>query len=309
MDNIVEEIQNKLTEAGVNIPDEVINERIELLRGFDVNNAEISRAVIKHFGTEAGLDMKSLFSGGDNPEVKVNTIKKPDTWASVRVKVLQLWDANHESIHQVGLVGDETGTIKFTSWVSAGAMEMEVDGCYLIKNVVASVFNGRMQIGLNKKSVVEPIIDNIEVGFEETQIYGALVNIQAGSGLIKRCPECKRALRQGVCSVHGKVDGVYDLRIKGSVDDGFKTNSILLNTELTEQVTGITLEQAKALATEALDQSVVLDQFRRSLMSKFYIVKGSEMDSFILVDDVQPMGDIPESDIDALVKLLPREVA
>ena len=40
-----------------------------------------------------------------------------------------------------------------------------------------------------------------------------MIDIQTGSGLIKRCPECKRALVKGACAEHGKVKGEYDLRI------------------------------------------------------------------------------------------------
>jgi replication factor A1 len=36
--------------------------------------------------------------------------------ASVRVKMVQEWEARHERILQTGIVGDETGTVKFTIW-------------------------------------------------------------------------------------------------------------------------------------------------------------------------------------------------
>jgi len=55
------------------------------------------------------------------------------------------------------------------------------------------------------------------------------VDVQSGSGLIKRCPECNRALVKGACGEHGKVEGVYDLRIKAVLDDGEKVQDILMN--------------------------------------------------------------------------------
>ncbi len=38
----------------------------------------------------------------------------------VRAKVVQEWDASHERMLQSGLLGDETGTIKFVIWKEDG---------------------------------------------------------------------------------------------------------------------------------------------------------------------------------------------
>jgi replication factor A1 len=137
-------------------------------------------------------------------------------------------------------------------------------------------------------SEIIPIPEDIEVGKTVTEFTGAIVDVQSGSGLIKRCPECNRALVKGACGEHGKVEGVYDLRIKAVLDDGEKVQDILMNREITEAFTGITLDKAKEMATEALDQGVVvLDVIKSKLVGRYYVVAGKKLDRFILVDSIK----------------------
>ena len=304
----IQEIQQKLETAGVKVTEEQVKERFDLLKGFGVPEKEMERSVTKYFAQQSGVSMDTFYQGQDNAEVKVETLKTEGTWCTLRVKIIQLWDATHESVGQTGLAGDETGTVKFTKWAKTELPEMEEGKCYLLKNVVTSMYNDKVQVSLNKRSAIEPVDNDIEVGYSVITVIGALVNIQDGSGLIKRCPECNRSLRQGVCATHGKVDGIFDIRIKGSIDDGVSTVDILLNTELTTALTGISLDEAKKMATEALDQVVVLVEFKRRIMYKFFIVTGSQLDRFILTDTIDELKSIPDADVDALLSAIPEVV-
>jgi replication factor A1 len=79
------------------------------------------------------------------------------------------------------------------------------------------------------------------------------------------------------------------------MDDGEKAQNILLNREITEALTGITLEKAKDMTTEALDQAMVLDMIKSMLVGRYFMVKGAKLDRFILVEtivrDVKPLED------------------
>jgi len=304
----VNELKLKLETAGVTVTSQQIEERFDLLKGFGVPVKEMERSITKYFAQQCGVSMDTFYQGQDNAEVKVETLKTEGTWCTLRVKIMQLWDSNHESVGQTGLAGDETGTIKFTKWAKTELPNMEEEKCYLLKNVVTSMYNDKVQVSLNKRSAIELVDDDIEVGYATITVIGALVNIQDGSGLIKRCPECNRSLRQGVCATHGKVDGVFDIRIKGSIDDGVTTADILLNTEQTTALTEISLDGAKKMATEALDQSVVLEEFKRRIMFKFFIVTGSQLDRFILTDTIEELKNIPQTDVDALLNAIPEVV-
>ena len=223
----------------------------------------------------------------ETPVVKASDIKEDGKWITLRIKVVQLWETNHESISQVGLLGDESGRIKFTTWAKAGLPSVEEGKSYLFKNVVTSEWQGQFSIKLNKTSEIVPITEEIEVGSTSVEHSGAIVDIQSGSGLIKRCPECNRALVKGACGEHGKVDGIYDLRIKAVMDDGEKVQDLLMNREVTEALIGITLEKAKEMATEALDQAVVLDVIKSKLVGRYFVVSGPRLDRFILVNTIK----------------------
>ncbi|MBU4374303.1 MAG: replication protein A [Euryarchaeota archaeon] len=229
----------------------------------------------------------------ETPQARASDIKEDGKWVTLRAKVVQLWDSNHESLSQVGLLGDESGTIVFKKWTKANLPQVEEGKSYLFKNIITAEWQGQFSVKLNKTSEIIPIKEDIEVGSTLAEFSGAIVDIQSGSGLIKRCPECNRALAKGACGEHGKVEGIYDLRVKAVMDDGEKTQDILLNREITEALTGITLDKAKEMATEALDQAVVLDLIKSKLVGRYFVVTGAKLDRFMLVEtitlDVKPL--------------------
>ena len=296
MKDIATKIEARFAELGIKVQTSEIETRLDqLINKFKVPPEEARRNVINYFLKEHNIPRTEFFSARETPVVKVSDIKEDGKWVTVRGKVIQLWESNHESISQVGLLGDESGTIKFTKWAKAALPQVEEGKSYLFKNITTSEWQGQFSIKLNKTSEILSLKEDIEVGSTPVEYRGAIVDIQSGSGLIKRCPECNRALVKGACGEHGKVDGLYDLRVKAVMDDGEKVQDILLNREVTEKLTGITLEKAKEMATEALDQSVVLDMIKRKLVGRYYTVSGSKLDRFILVDkieqDVKPIDD------------------
>ncbi len=254
---------------------------------------------IEELDEDMDIDVQSPST--ESPQVNTADISEADRWVSLRGKIVQLWDNDHESIAQVGLIGDETGTIKFTNWQSAELPGVEEGKCYLFSNVISSEWDGRININLNKNSSIEEIDEDIEVGTSAVTFAGALVDIQSGSGLIKRCPECNRSLTKGACTEHGKVEGLYDLRIKAIMDDGIVTQEALLNREFTEQVGEITLDDAIAMAADALDQAVVLDMIKKKLVGKYYTVTGPKLDRYILVDSIEQESQLDGALLDDLL--------
>lgn len=242
-------------------------------------------------------------SKGVAPLVKVADISEDGRWVDLKGKIVQLWENNKESISQVGLIGDETGSIKFIKWASAEIPVDLVEGKnYLFRNAVTSEWNGKFEITLNKSSSIEEIFDEIEVNTKDTVLTAAMVDIQSGSGLIKRCPQCNRSLTKGACAEHGKVDGVYDLRLKAVLDTGAITQDILLKRDVTEDVSGITLESAIAMAADALDQGVVLEAMKQKLVGKYYKVSGPRVDRYILVESIEEESVLDQKLLAELIK-------
>jgi replication factor A1 len=236
--------------------------------------------------------------------IKIIEIIEPGKWVDLKAKVVQLWDSNSDTISQAGLIGDETGSIKFVKWAKAGLPELEEGKSYLLKNVVTDEFQGRFSIKLNRISQVAVLEEDITVGAQSIEFSGALVDIQKGSGLIKRCPICKRSLTKGICGEHGKVDGMYDLRIKAVLDDGRRVQDILINRETTERLVGLTLEEAKQFAMEALDHEVVRSLIETKLVGRYFTVTGPRVDRYILVETI--VGGIPitVNEVDELIGLM-----
>ncbi len=254
-----------------------------------------------------GSSIKELDEDIETPDreahlIAIDDINQSGQWINLHAKVVQLWESEHESIDQVGLVGDETGTIKFVKWAKSELPALVEGKSYSFENLTTDEFEERFSVKFNKGSSIEELDEDIEVGFSATEFTGAMVHIQDGSGLIRRCPICNRALMKGTCMEHGNVDGIHDLRIKAVLDDGTRVQEALFNREITESISGIMLEEAKEMAVDALDQSVVLDEMKKRLLGRYYTMSGSILDRYMLVENVQLVEGVPDNGIDALLQ-------
>jgi ssDNA-binding replication factor A large subunit len=283
-----------------------VTERLEtLVNDYSVPLSEARRSVTNTYLDEADLDRDDIDSagGGGNEHVQVATVDAPEEWVDVTAKVVDLWDADSDAVAQVGLLGDESGTIKFTKWSKSDLPTLEEGQVYNLRNVVTDEYQGRFSVKLNRTTVVEAVDRDIEVGDDSLEVEGALVDIQSGSGLIKRCPEedCTRVLQNGRCSEHGEGEGEFDLRIKGVLDDGEEVHEVIFDQEATESLTGITLEEAQEMAMDALDTTVVADEMRSSILGEYYRVEGPTLGRYVLADDCETLTDPVDAEA-ALIK-------
>jgi replication factor A1 len=267
--------------------DDVFERLDTLVNEYKVPATEARRSVVNTYLDEAGMERDQLGGGGGgNEQVDLADVDAPEEWVDVRAKVVELWDPRADAVAQVGLLGDETGTIKFTKWSKSDLPELEEGKSYSLRNVVTDEYQGRFSVKLNRTTTIEELDEEIEVGDDSVEVEGALVDIQSGSGLIKRCPEedCTRVLQNGRCSEHGEVEGEFDLRIKGVLDDGEEVTEVIFDEEATEKLTGITLEEAKEMAMDALDTTVVADEMRADILGRYYRVTGPTFGRYVLAD-------------------------
>lgn len=297
------DIKTRFQKLGVDIPEEQIEEKLnKLITKFKVPQDEAQRSVINSILKENSISRGEYYAGQAELSIShIADISEDGKWVNLKGKVVQLWEKNHDSISQVGLFGDETGSIKFTKWVSAELPELEEGKSYIFRNIVINSWNDKLAVNLNKSSSIEAINEEVEVGTKEISFTGALVDIQAGSGLIKRCPQCNRALIKGACVEHGKVDGSYDLRLKAVMDNGVIVQDALLKREITESISGISLNNAIAMAADALDQSVVLEEMKQKLIGKYYTITGPRIDRYILVEYINQDSNIDPQVIEELI--------
>ncbi|MHC1630546.1 MAG: nucleotide-binding protein [Methanoculleaceae archaeon] len=208
--------------------------------------------------------------------------------AHLRVKVVQEWEPFHERILQTGLVGDETGTVRFTIWKGDEVDRLEPGSVYRIYYAMVDEYNGRISISLSAATCI-PEEGDIEVGSQEEEITGAIVHIAGGSGLVKRCPVdgCNRVLsRQNYCPVHEiQKTFRYDLRLKGVLDDGRSAKNILMQRDLVESLTGLTLEEAVSIAEQnPLGYDEVLSRIKIMIQGRYYSCSGTFLDDRMLVN-------------------------
>ncbi|MCY4732774.1 replication factor A [Natronomonas gomsonensis] len=282
------EIHEQFSEA-LDVSVDEIEDRLEtLVSEYRVPVEEARRSVVSTYLDEADMGREDIASGGSEA-AEVADIDAPEEWLDLTAKVVELWDPRADSIAQVGLLGDETGTVKFTKWAKSDLPELEEGAVYRLGNLVTDEYEGRFSVKLNSTTTIEEIDEDIEVGDDSTEVEGALVDIQSGSGLIKRCPEedCTRVLQNGRCSEHGEVEGEFDLRIKGVLDDGETIHEVIFNQESTEELTGITLDEAQEMAMDALDTEVVVEEMRETVLGRYYRVAGPTLGRYVLANDIE----------------------
>ncbi|MXR19932.1 replication factor A [Halobacterium bonnevillei] len=289
------EIHDEFSEHVDATVDDVEARLEKLVTEYKVPLAEARRSVENHYLDEAGLDRDEL-GGRGNDTVQVEDVDEPEQWVDLTAKVVELWEPRSDSVGQVGLLGDPTGTIKFTKWAKSDLANLEEGKTYRLGNVVTDEYQGRYSVKLNKTTSIEEVDEEFDVGDNEDEVEGALVDIQSGSGLIKRCPEedCTRVLQNGRCSEHGEVEGEFDLRIKGVLDDGRDVHEVIFDEDATEALTGIGLEEAKQMAKDALDTTVVADEMRETVLGSYYRVTGPTFGRYVLANDTEKLDDAPD---------------
>lgn len=284
MNTNAKEISEKFAGVGITIaPDEVQN-RLEKLLKFKVPPEEAARTVIKNIALEKGVNLNALYYKTEIS--KIGDIKEIDKWVNLKARVIQLWENNNDKIAQVGLIGDETGVIKLIIWRKAGIdLILEEGQSYLFKNLVTDCFMEKFQVTAPSTCEIQKLDEEVQSSGKEVTLTGAIVDVQSGSGLIKRCPECNRALVKGMCGEHGKVEGISDIRIKAVLDDGKVAYNIVIPKEMTTQLTGITLDNAKTMATEAMDQGIVMERMAEKIIGRYFTFKCAPIGDNYLVNE------------------------
>ncbi len=186
-----------------------------------------------------------------------------------------------------GIIADETGKAQFTSWHDYKLKEddvLKISGGYVKtwRGIPQLTFDENAKVEkLDKKKISKKQIETKTLplhrivnknGAIDVETQGTIIDIQPGSGLINRCPECNRTLRDGECNIHGTVDGIADLRVKMIVDDGTGAINAILNKKLTEEILGKSFEECKKM-----DNDELIDEINTTLFGKNIKLQGNAM--------------------------------
>tara|TARA_B100000575_G_C23111234_1_gene641927 strand:- start:212 stop:1903 length:1692 start_codon:yes stop_codon:yes gene_type:complete len=108
---------------------------------------------------------------------------------------------------------------------------------------------------------------------------GVIVAINSGSGIIERCPECRRMLRDGSCSEHGPQRGDEDLRLRFVLDNGVSNVNLYMGRESSEGFLGMSMDDVKSEISN-IGNAAFISNLRNRVLSRKVIVHG-----FCRVDD------------------------
>lgn len=203
---------------------------------------------------------------------------------SLRVKMVQEYENSSDRILQSGILGDESGTLRFVTWKNENSVRLEPETVYTIYYALVDEYNGRLSLTLNGTVCVPDETATIQVRSPHDEIHGAFVHLSPGSGLIKRCPVegCGRVLsRQNYCPVHEiQPKFSYDLRIKGWLDTGTTTYDTIIPREGVEELIGMTLQSAQEMAeNNPLGLDTVFYHISDQVLGRYLICKGRIVDN------------------------------
>lgn len=302
------EIVNDIDETQVSVDEVDIAKDLYDYIAHQVSVDEARQSILRNIANSQDLEIGDIVqsdSGDGMSEAHVEDIDEGDSFYVVDIQVGELWDDVHESMSQKGIVYDNTDTIVFKSWEKSEKPLLTEGQSYRLKGVASDEYQGNISISINSQTEIEMIDEEFERPSNREEFIGAMVDIQSGSGLIERCTatdECTRTLSNGKCKEHGDVEGEFDLRIKGVLDNGKETKDVIIGKELTEKLSGISIEEAESIAKEALDTDAVTDRIEKEVMMQYYRVEGWKGDeTTINAEEAEEYNSMDEADIEGLV--------
>ena len=230
------------------------------------------------------------------PLRSVHELASRDEGFRLRVRVVRVQPkpvtvgVERRIVHE-GLFADRSGAIAFSSWSDfqlAAGEAIEVTGGYL------RPFRGRPQLVLDERSTVSRVeagdlpdpaellrsgprtIARVEDegGGDVLAVEGVVVGLLPPSGLVYRCPTCRRSVKNGICRVHGQVEGQPDLRARLVLDDGTGAVTVNVGRADTERLWGVTLADARARLREQPDPSLLEEQLWEAVLGRRLRVRG-----------------------------------
>lgn len=232
----------------------------------------------------------------ENPVRPVAELRAADEGFRVEVRVARIGARSvsvgeeRRVVHE-GLVADRSGAIALSAWSDFG---LKIGETVRIAGGYVRAFRGRPQLVLDERTAVVRIdrpdlpdpaallhapprsISAVEDegGGPVVGLEGIVVGLAPPSGLVYRCPTCRRGISSGLCRVHGAVEGVADLRARIVLDDGTGSATIAAGREQTERLWGVSLAEVLRRLKEQPDPTLIAEQMLEALFGRRLRVRG-----------------------------------
>lgn len=137
-----------------------------------------------------------------------------------------------------------------------GIADVTIDDASQIEVLAAAPWGDDLDLS---KNIVEVSLTDLANGTSRVGVstVGSVVSVREDTGIIFRCSDCRRVLRDGECATHGSQKGVEDLRCRLVLDDGQSTISLILNKDSSEKVLEMTIGKVKDSISEIGTMSFV----------------------------------------------------
>lgn len=259
------------------------------------NNTNVEQL---HSEELAGLTPERLAEYMKSKEMKIEALRSGISNVTVIGRVLdvgarEVTARGERKIVYSGSLGDDTGKVQFSAWhdfnLKPGNV-IRIEGCYV------KAWRGIPQLSFDENSSVEMMDDSLlpagdiiqagpirelidleEVGgaFDVT-VEGTVLEVRSGSGLVKRCPECRRVLQNDECMVHGsQPGGTIELRVKAIIDDGTGSLMVVIGDELTESILNVTKEDYTESAGEPGYIESIIEQLNEKMLIRRFRFRGN----------------------------------
>ena len=177
--------------------------------------------------------------------------------------------------------------VRVRAW--QGIPDITVDNESQIEVLAAAPWGDDVDLANN---VVDVKLSDLSSGASRVGISttGNVISIREDSGIIKRCPECRRVLRDGECATHGAQEGETDVRLRVVLDDGKSTISLIINKSASESLIGMKQDKISSHIVENGTMAFV-QELRDLLLGKKLKASGrtivDEQGAMLLSDDVE----------------------
>ena len=213
-----------------------------------------------------------------------------------------------------GDVMDPTGRCRLTSW---GEMSPEPGAFLHLKGARVQYWQGSPDLVIDSAEqvidlsdppwdAIDPADHWVEVDLTDLvnggsrrgiRTSGTVVAIANNSGIIERCPECRRVMRDGECAEHGPQRGEEDVRLRFVLDDGVSNASTLIGKEATEALTGMDQAQIRDAIDASTRAGFIATLRERFLARKLHINGRAMVDTqgaILMADSVEVDTRTPE---------------
>jgi replication factor A1 len=192
-----------------------------------------------------------------------------------------------------GDVVDPTGSCRLSAWSELPIDEGSLPLAVKLTNARVRAWQGSPDLTVDNGEQVE-ILDEIpweaidasthsvEVDFSELlsgtsrnaiSSVATVISVASGSGIIHRCPDCKKAMRDGACRDHGPQAGVEDLRLRIILDDGIQNGALILGRDTAEAFLEMDMAAVKE-TTSPDDGEAFLADLRNRLIGRRHSFTG-----------------------------------